>query len=128
VVPESEYLGNEGVFGSKDLRSRTERDRWDLHQPLIVSVSHDPRVAQEVLVDRRLGSLVESSGAVEVKIACAFEVVQLTQNATVQIVLDGKVVPPLHGLREVELEVAEADIAENTADLLHAEKSGSPPY
>ena len=63
--------------------------------------------------------MVEGVGAVHVEVALPAEVIKLTEDEPMQLILDGQVVAPLDGAVEAELEVPQSNIAEDASDLVH---------
>jgi len=119
VVLQSEHFGDERLLGSEDVGPGAERDRRHLDEPLPVPESDDPGDAEQALVDGRLVVGPERARGLEVEVALALQVVQLAEDLAVQLVDDRQVVAALDRLEEAEVELAEADVAEDPADLLH---------
>ncbi len=78
-------------------------------------------------MDRRLLGRGERPRALKVEVALALDVVQLAEDVAVALVRHGEVVPALDRLGQAEMEVAEPDVPEDAADLVHKRDHAGGP-
>jgi hypothetical protein len=126
VMLEAEDLGDERLLGTENVRPGTERDRGELHQPLLVAVADDPRRAEEAFVDVPLVTGQQRARGLESEVAFPLQVVQLAEHLAVELVHDGQVVAALDRAPEAELELAEADVPKDASDLFHGAFDSGP--